>query len=334
MKLVIHPPVEDERAAKINAAMAGVATIVNASDEAAASDEIADADAFFGRITPELLARARQLRWIQAPTASMEHYLFPELVEHSAVLTNMRGLFNDCIADQVLGYITCFSRNLHHYIRQQKSARWEPVGGETTRVGFQYGAGRQTAIDLTHRQLTGATLGVVGFGGIGREIAARGLACHMRVVAVDPLPGEPLPGMDGLWSSDQLPRLLAESDYVVIAAPHTPETAGLFDRAVIQQMRRSAYLINIGRGAIVRLDDLCASLTAGEISGAALDVFEIEPLPPDHPLWQFDNVIITPHVAGMAPQIAERHLHVLLANVRRFAAGKDLLNVVDKRRWY
>ncbi len=296
--------------------------------------EITDADAFFGRMTPELLSRAQRLRWIQAPTASMEHYLFPELVAHSAVLTNMRGLFNDCIADQVLGYITCFARNLHLYIRQQKSGVWEPVGGEKTRTGFQYGAGLQTPLDLAHRQLTGATLGIVGLGGIGAEIAARGLACHMRVIAVDPARTEPLTGMAALWPIGQLPGLLAESDYVVIAAPHTPETAGLFGREQFRLMKRSAYLINIGRGAIVRLNDLCAALTAGEIAGAALDVFETEPLPPDHPLWQFDNVILTPHVAGMAPLIAERHLNVLLENLRRFAAGEELLNVVDKRRWY
>jgi phosphoglycerate dehydrogenase-like enzyme len=334
MKLLISPPVEPARLAEIESTVAGLGTVVNAADDARALAEVADADAFFGRITPALLARAGRLRWIQAPTASMEHYLFPELVEHPVVLTNMRGLFNDCIADQVFGYITCFARNLHHYIRRQKSGRWEPIGGEQTRTGFQYGAGLQTSIDLEHRQLTGATLGIVGLGGIGAEVAARGVACHMRVVAVDPARTELVPGMEVLWPQTELPRLLAESDYVVVAAPHTPETEGLFGRTQFQQMKSSAYFINIGRGAIVRLADLCDALRAGEIAGAALDVFEVEPLPPDHPLWQFDNVILTPHVAGMAPLIAERHLQVLLENLRRFAQGKELLNVVDKRRWY
>ncbi|HVU86216.1 MAG TPA: D-2-hydroxyacid dehydrogenase [Pirellulales bacterium] len=334
MKLLISPAVEPARFSKIESTVAGLGTVVNAADDAQALAEMADADAFFGRITPALLARGERLRWIQAPTASMEHYLFPELVEHSAVLTNMRGLFNDCIADQVLGYITCFARNLHLYIRRQTSGRWEPVGGEQTRTGFQFGAGLQTPIDLEHRQLTGATLGIVGLGGIGAEIAARGVACHMRVVAVDPARTEPVPGMEALWPINELPCLLSESDYVVVAAPHTPETAGLFGRAQFQQMKPTAYFINIGRGAIVRLADLCAALRAKEIAGAALDVFEVEPLPPEHPLWQFDNVILTPHVAGMAPLIAERHLQVLLDNLRRFAQGKELLNIVDKRRWY
>jgi phosphoglycerate dehydrogenase-like enzyme len=127
---------------------------------------------------------------------------------------------------------------------------------------------------------------------------------------------------------------LAASDWVVIAAPHTPETRQMFRRRQFQSMRPTAHLINIGRGAIVSLDDLAAALEAGEIAGAALDVFEQEPLPPEHRLWRLPNVIITPHIAGYAACIAERHLEVLLDNVRRFVAGEPLRNVVDKRRWY
>ena len=127
MKLVIHPPVEPERLARITEAAGGKA-VVNAADEAAALKEVPGADAFFGKITPPLLAAAKRLRWVQAPTASLEHYLFPELVSHPCVLTNMRGLFSDVIADQVFGYILCFARNLHVYVRQQTSARWAPVG--------------------------------------------------------------------------------------------------------------------------------------------------------------------------------------------------------------
>ena len=335
MKLLIFPPIDTERLRRIAGVAAEIGgSAVNAANEAEALREIVDSDAFFGRVSAALLSRAGRLRWIQAPTASLEHYLFPELVAHPATLTNMRGLFNDCIADQVLGYITCFARNLHLYIRRQKSGQWAPIGDESSRVEFQYGAGKQTPIDRAHRQLTGATLGVVGLGGIGAEIARRGLACHMDVIAVDPLVTTPLPGMRAVWPVRQLHELLAASDYVVIAAPHTPETAGWFGREQFAQMRSSAYLINIGRGAIVRLADLTAALQEGVIAGAALDVCETEPLPAEHPLWQMDNVIITPHVAGMAPQIAERHLCVLLDNMRRFASGKSLLNVVDKHKWY
>jgi phosphoglycerate dehydrogenase-like enzyme len=140
--------------------------------------------------------------------------------------------------------------------------------------------------------------------------------------------------VDQLWRPDRLPDLLGESDFVVIAAPHTPETERLFRRPLFQQMKRTAYLINIGRGVIVDLADLVAALRAGEIAGAGLDVFETEPLPADHPLWGMENVIITPHVAGCSPRIAERHLGVVLDNVRRFARGEPLVNVADKSRWY
>jgi phosphoglycerate dehydrogenase-like enzyme len=154
------------------------------------------------------------------------------------------------------------------------------------------------------------------------------------VLAVDPLQSEAPPGVAALWKPDRLPDLLRESDFVVIAAPHTPETAKLFRRPQFQQMKRTAYLINIGRGAIVDLADLVAALRAGEIAGAALDVFEVEPLPADHPLWAMPNVILTPHVAGYSPRIAERHLGVLLDNLRRFVAGEPLRNVVNKAMWF
>jgi phosphoglycerate dehydrogenase-like enzyme len=131
-----------------------------------------------------------------------------------------------------------------------------------------------------------------------------------------------------------LPDLLLDSDFVVVAAPHTPGTAKMFRRAQFQQMRRSAYFINIGRGAIVDLADLTAALEAGEIAGAALDVFEIEPLPAEHPLWKMPNTILTPHIAGYSPRIAERHLGVLLENIGRFTRGEPLVNLADKKLWF
>jgi phosphoglycerate dehydrogenase-like enzyme len=156
----------------------------------------------------------------------------------------------------------------------------------------------------------------------------------MRVVAVDPATAAPPPGVAALWRPDRLDDLLATSDFVVIAAPHTPETYKLFRRGQFRRMKRTAYLINIGRGVIVDLADLTAALRAGEIAGAGLDVFETEPLPPDHPLWRMENVIITPHVAGASPRIAERHLEVLLDNIVRFRAGEPLRNVASKTAWY
>jgi phosphoglycerate dehydrogenase-like enzyme len=328
MKIVIHPPVDDPRLAAIREA-AGNARVVNAPDEAAALAEIGDADAFLGKITPRLLAAALKLRWVQSFTASLEHYVFPELMKHPCTLTNMRGLFSDVIADHVFGYILCFARNLHLYLRRQIEGRWAPVGGGMEPQPFTTGPSTVTPVDRAHVHLSDAVLGVVGMGHIGSEVARRGRAFGMRVLGVDPLPrGE------AAWPLERLDELLAESDYVVICAPHTPETAGMFHRARLKKMKRSAILINIGRGAIVPLADLVAALEAREIAGAALDVFETEPLPPGHPLWKREDVILTPHVAAASVRIAERHLETLLDNVRRFARGGELRNVVDKEKWF
>jgi phosphoglycerate dehydrogenase-like enzyme len=292
------------------------------------------ADTFFGKLTPPLLASSQRLRWVQSPTASLEHYLFPALVEHACILTNMRGIFSDVIADQVLGYLLCFARNLHLYIRRQAERRWAPVGGESQRPGFEVGPGCASTIDLAHRQLDDAVLGIVGYGAIGAEIARRAQAFGMRILAVDARRQGPVEHGVECWPTSRLDDLLKHSDYVVIAAPHTPDTERLFRRPQFQRMKPSAYLVNIGRGAIVVLDDLVAALRAGEIAGAALDVFETEPLPPDHALWSMDSVILTPHIAGVSPRIAARHFDILRENVRRFLAGEPLANVVDKRAWF
>ncbi len=333
MKLVIHPAVDTARLAKIEATAPSM-LVVNARDEQEALESIEMADAFFGRLTPELLSRAKQLRWVQCPTASLEHYVFPALVEHPLQLTNMRGLFSDVIADHVFGYVLCFARNLHRYIRQQAEQNWNPIGGEESRVGFVSGPGQVSPMDVAHRHLSDQTLGVVGLGAIGSEIAVRANAFGMRVLAMDPSPQDSPARIDEIFAANDLERMLDQSDYVVVAAPHTPHTEGMFRRAQFQAMNRDAYFINIGRGAIVSLDDLNAALEADEIAGAALDVFEVEPLPPEHPLWKRENVIITPHVAGASPRIAERHLAVFLDNLDRFVHSQPLKNVANKALWY
>ena len=331
--LVIHPPVDEARLGRIKAA-AGSLTVVNAADETAALDAMPGAEAFFGKLTPAMLAAAKRLRWVQSPTASLEHYVFPALIEHPCVLTNMRGLFSDVIAAHVMTYVLCFARNFHRYIRNQLAGRWAPEGGESERCTFAAGPGTVSAMDRAHRELSDATMGIVGLGHIGLAVADRARAFGMRVVAIDAIRTEAPIGVAALWKPNRLPELLAESDFVVVAAPHTPETEGLFRRPQFEQMKKSAFLINIGRGVIVNLADLCAALKAGEIAGAGLDVFEVEPLPSDHPLWTMDNVILTPHVAGMSPRIAERHLSVLLDNIGRFRRDEPLQNVVNKSMWF
>ncbi|HWA98490.1 MAG TPA: D-2-hydroxyacid dehydrogenase [Pirellulales bacterium] len=333
MRFVVMPAIDQPRLDRLRAEFP-ILEWCNAASDDEALRAMPAADAFFGKITPGLLAAATRLRWVQSPTASLEHYLFPALVEHPCVLTNMRGIYSDVIADHVLGYLLCFARNLHHYIRQQQQRTWAPVGGEAARTAFSVGPGQVSGIDLAHGDLRDATLGIVGYGGIGAEIGRRGQAFGMDVLAVDQRRhGSAEHGVE-CWPVERLSDLLAASDYVVIAAPHTPQTERMFRRAQFRQMRRTAYLVNIGRGAIVHLADLVAALQAGEIAGAALDVFETEPLPAEHPLWEQANVIITPHVAAASPRIAARHFDVLRTNVARFIAGEPLMNVVDKRAWF
>jgi phosphoglycerate dehydrogenase-like enzyme len=335
MKFVIFPAIEPERLSALEAD-ATSAEWVNAADAGAAIAAMPGADAFLGKISPEMLARADRLRWVQSFTASLEHYLFPALIAHPCTLTNMRGLFSDVIADQVMGYVLCFARNLHTYVRRQIEHRYEPLGGESERVSFATGPGVVNALDRATIYLPTATLGIVGLGAIGSEIARRARAFGMTVRAVDRHPerksaaGE----IEAVEGMDRLGDLLAWADFAVIAAPQTPETIGLFGASTLARMRPTSYLINIGRGPIVVLDDLVAALRSGRLAGAALDVFEVEPLPADHPLWDFPNVLITPHTAGYSPIIARRHRAVLVENVRRFSRGEPLLNVVDKDLWY
>ncbi len=330
MKLIVYPEIDRARLAALEAA-AGEMRVVSCRDLVSAEREIHDADAFFGKLTPQLLAAAQQLRWVQTPTASLEHYLFPELIAHPCQLSNMRGLFSDVVADHALTMVLCFARNFHVYLRQ---TTWSPVGDANMTADFVSGPGTVSAVDQAHQHLSDLTLGVVGAGSIGREILRRAESFGMSLRAVDPVITRiPELSLD-VRPLDRLPELLGDCDYVVIAAPHTPETERLFRRELLRQMKPTGVLINIGRGAIVDLDDLTAALQAGELRGAGLDVCETEPLPEDHPLWKMSNVIITPHVAAASPRIAERHLATLLENVRRFVRGEPPSTLVDKRKWY
>ena len=312
MKLLIHPPMDDESLASVRA-VAPDAEIVSAATESDAAEAIRDSDALYGGITSALLAKAQRLRWVQAPWSGLDHYVFPALIESDVVLTNMQGIYGDHIADQAMGYILMFARGLHVYVRRQLERTWR--GGAP----------------IVH--LADQTLGIIGLGGIGTEVARRGAACGMRVIAVD-FAGKPKPEfVEALWTIERLPDLLRESDFVVSCVPHTPETVKLLGPEQIALMKRTAYLINVSRGIVVDLEALTRALETGNLAGAGLDVFEIEPLPADHPLWGMENVIITPHTGGGGLRSHERRMEILKENVRRFVAGEPLMNVVDKRRW-
>lgn len=314
MKLLLYGEVDEAWPAALREAAPGVEPVV-ARDPQEARAEIGDTAAFYGVITPELLAAARHLRWIQTPMAGLERYFFPALIEHPVVVTNMRGIFHDMIPDHVLCYILCFARDMHRLIRRQNERQWSRRG-----------------VRIVH--LPGSTLGIVGLGGIGYGVAQRARPHGMRIVGVDPRREERPPEVDELWRPDRLFDLLRESDFVAVCAPETPETRGLFGADQFRAMKRAAYFINVGRGRVVQLAALTAALERGQIAGAALDVFEQEPLPADHPLWGMENVIITPHTAGVSAHAEDRRLDVLLDNARRFTAGRPLRNVVDKAAGY
>ena len=314
MRILLFPSVTEHWIQQIRAISPEI-EVVTACSETEALSVISEVDALYGRITPALLNAAQRLRWVQVSHVGLEGSIFPELAASPVVLTNVRGIYSDHVADQAFSMLLAFARGLHVYIRRQVEHRW----------------GRSEAVQAIH--LPDQTLGIIGLGGIGSEVAKRGKAFGMRVVAVDPAPKGSTEGVDRIWGLDGLYQLLRESDFVVICAPHTPVTEGSIGTVELDAMKRTAVLINVGRGAIVKLDALVEALQAGTIAGAGLDVFEVEPLPEDHPLWDMENVIITPHVGGRGPYMQERRMRIFLENVRRFIAGEPLLNVVDKEQW-
>ena len=325
--VLAYPPLGDRRPAVEGA---GPVRVLEAAAEEEAVSRVGDADALIGRVTPPILAAAAALRWVQCPTASLEHYVFPELCEHPATLTNAAGLFGDVVAEHVLGWMLSFNRNLHHYRDRQRRGEWSQVGGGDDRPEFLAGPAAATGVDRSHRRMAETRTLVVGFGSIGRAVAERVRSLGGAVEGVDPV--SPQPGFE-VRPVEDLSWRLGTADFVVLAAPETPATRGLFDAKRIARMRPDAVLMNVGRGPLVDTDALAAALRRERIAGAALDVVTPEPLPTDHPLWRMPNVLITPHVAASSLVISERHLELLCDNVRRFCAGEPLRNVVDLSGW-
>jgi phosphoglycerate dehydrogenase-like enzyme len=288
-----------------------------APDRPAALRMLPEADAAFGTLDGELLAHAPKLAWLQAPQAAPPAgYFFPELVAHPVQVTNFRGIYNDHVAIHAVAMLLALARGLPRYIRQQSRGEWSRHLADE---------------DVLH--LPESSVLVVGVGGIGAEIARMVRALGATVIGVDPRRTEPVDGM-AIFAPAELDRLLPFADAVILTLPHTPESEGLFDERRLALMRPRTLLVNIGRGATVRLAALTEALKRGRLGGAALDVFEQEPLPPDHPLWREPRALLTPHVAVVGPYILERRLDVLCDNAQRFEAGLPLRNVVDKALWY
>ncbi|MBW3623374.1 MAG: D-2-hydroxyacid dehydrogenase [Armatimonadetes bacterium] len=314
MSIVIWPPVSAEWIAAIRDA-AGEREVAAPQSEAEAGEAAREAEGWIGRLTPEMLAAAPRLRWLQATSISLEGVVFPELADHPVTLTHLRHIYDDHIANHVLALLLAHCRGLPRLIRRQAERKWSP--------------GDAAGLDPS-----AMTVLILGLGGIGSEFARRVSVLGARVVGLDPRVEAPPPGVDELDRPERLADRLPEADVVAVCAPLTPETMGLFDEAMFRRMKPAAYFINIGRGKIVRLAALERALEEGWIAGAGLDVFEEEPLPPDSPLWGREDVILTPHVAGKGPGTEARRLRVIVENVKRFVSGKPLLYVADKRQWY
>ena len=320
-KFVMLPPQNETYrawAARL-AAEVPEARIVVVEDDAAAEREIADADAAFGRLPAGLLARSTRLRWLQAPQiAPPAGYYYPEMVEHPLRVTNFREIFNDHISAHIMAFVLAFARGLHVFFPQQLRGEWKKSS--------------QEAGDVVH--LPKSTALIVGVGGIGAETAKLLAAFGVKVLATDARRTSAPEGVAELHKPEALDELLPRADFVILTVPHTPATEGFFNRARFQKMKRTAFFINIGRGMTTRLDDLVDALNAKEIAGAALDVYEIEPLPAKHPLWTMPNVLLTPHMAGHGPYLNDRRYDIMAENCRRFAAGRPLMNEVDKSSWF
>jgi phosphoglycerate dehydrogenase-like enzyme len=240
------------------------------------------------------------------------------MTEHPLQVTNFREIFNDHISAHILAFVLAFARGLHVFIPQQLRREWKKSAQESG--------------DVIH--LPEATALIAGVGGIGAATAELLAAFGVTVLATDARRTEAPAGVAELHKPEALETLLPRADFVILTVPHTPATEGFFHRARFQKMKRSAFFINIGRGMTTRLVDLVDALNAKEIAGAALDVFEIEPLPVEHPLWTLPNVLLTPHMAGHGPYLNDRRYEIVADNCRAFAAGKPLRNVVDKKSWF
>ncbi|MBN2003241.1 MAG: D-2-hydroxyacid dehydrogenase [Anaerolineae bacterium] len=295
------------------AALAPGYTVTMTQDEAVLAEILPDVEIMAGWSTPALIARAPGVRWVHQWSAGAEWVLaHPQVASRDFVLTNTAGIHAVPITEHVLAMMLAFARGLHHAVRAQSRRAWS------------YPEKR------TPFELFGKTLLLVGVGGIGAHLATVATALGMHVIGVRRNPALGAPGVALMAGPDQLQTLLPAADFVVVTLPLTTETGALFGERELQAMRPGAYLINIGRGAVIQEAALVEALRAGRLAGAGLDVFEIEPLPEDSPLWALENVIITGHYAGHSPRYHERAFETFMDNLRRYRAGEPLGNVVDK----
>ncbi|TGS14291.1 D-2-hydroxyacid dehydrogenase [Mesorhizobium sp. M2E.F.Ca.ET.209.01.1.1] len=286
--------------------------------EAEAIAYLADADAAFGALSPELLQHARKLRWLHSrQIAPPPGYFHEALIEHPVIVTNTREVYNDHIGAHILAFVLSLSRDLPYYHTEQLKGRWAP---KPLNSGVVF--------------LPEATALIVGVGGIGAEAGRMLSAFGTRIVGIDARRTSVPPGFAEIHGVEALNDLLPSADFVILTVPHTPHTEGMMNLDRFRRMKTSGFFINIGRGLTTRLDDLVVALKEGSLAGAALDVFDQEPLPEGHALWGIPNVLITPHMAGFGPYLEKRRYTILRDNCLAFVQGRPLANIVQKQSWF
>jgi len=277
------------------------------------SDSLADVDAIAGTIDASHLKRAPRLKWVHSWAAGVDNDLFPEMIASPVVLTSSAGNGAIPLAEHAMLLMLMLNRDVPRWMRAQANRTWDR---------------------FSHSELNGLTVGIFGLGNSGSDLALKARAFHMRVLGLRRHTNQPVPGIDKLYGMDQFHEFLAQCDFVIVTAPSTPQTLGVFDERAFRAMKPTACFISISRGGIASDDALLKALGEGWIAGAGLDAHGVEPLPSESPFWTLPNVIVTPHNGATTPATAQRGVDIFVDNLRRYVAGQPLRNVVDKSAGY
>ena len=274
---------------------------------------------FIGEITPETFRAGRQLKWFHYVGIGFDKFVddIPGFVESDFIFTNCRQTHVIAMADHVFALILAFAHCVPELLQDQHSHTWNT---------HRY-KGRV-------RELAGTTMGILALGDIGRAVAQRAQGFEMEVYAIDIAPKDTPAGVRALWPPERLDDMLARTDWLVITAPLTSRTRDMIDQRALEQLKPGAFIAVVSRGGIVNEKALVEGLQSGRIGGAGLDALEREPLPPDHPLWQMPNVIISPHVSADSAQMWQRREQITRENLRRYLAGESLMYLCDKKAGY
>ncbi len=307
----------------VNGSAGPVATVTRITADAPESGpaqlallkEMEDADAFVGNPSREVIRAGKKLKWVQVAQAGVELYLYPEVVNSGIMMTNYRGIASPGIADHALGLLLALTRKLNHFASVRPKEDWQRV-----------------AYDLL--ELEDKTAVVIGMGGIGSNVARRAHGCGMKVIGVDPKDLPPSPYAERIVYPDRLDTVLPLADVVFVCAPDTRESRRMMGPRQFDLMKQGSFFIAVSRGKVYDMDALVQALDSRKLAGAGVDVTEPEPLPKGHPLWKFDNVVITPHVATQGDGEFPRQMELLKDNLARFAKGERLRNIVDKQKGY